>query len=178
MEWLTKVAKEHKEWVKIVHSFGEYFYADDIVQECYLRLHKYCKPENVIQNDKINKGFMYFVLRNTYLTHVRSNGRNETFSLSDTMQVEDTGEGLEKEKAYGALLELMDKEIATWHYYDQMLFEVYKNTDLSIRDISKETTISVSSIFNTLKNCKSKLKKSLKEDYEDFKNKDYELINK
>jgi predicted DNA-binding protein YlxM (UPF0122 family) len=92
------------------------------------------------------------------------------------MQVKDTGEGLDKEKAYGALLELMDKEIATWHYYDQMLFEVYKNTDLSIRDISKETTISVSSIFNTLKNCKNKLKKSLNEDYEDYKNEDYELI--
>jgi len=176
MEWLNKVAKEHKEWVKIVQSFGEYFYSEDIVQECYLRLHKYCKQENVIQNDKINKGFMYFVLRNTYLTHIHNNGRIETFSLSDNFQVEDTILELEKEKAYGKLLNKVDEEIASWHYYDQMLFEVYKNTDLSIRDIAKETTISSSSIFNTLKNCKGKLKTALQEDYEDFKNEDYELI--
>jgi len=40
MEWLKIVAKDHKEWVKLVQSFGEDFFAEDIVQESYLRLHK------------------------------------------------------------------------------------------------------------------------------------------
>jgi len=33
MEWLKDVAKDHKEWVKLVKSFGEDFFAEDIVQE-------------------------------------------------------------------------------------------------------------------------------------------------
>ena len=30
--WLEKVALHHKEWVKIINGFGEYDYAEDIVQ--------------------------------------------------------------------------------------------------------------------------------------------------
>ena len=45
MEWLKIVAKDHKEWVKLVQSFGEDFFSEDIVQESYIRLYKYCKPE-------------------------------------------------------------------------------------------------------------------------------------
>ena len=40
-DWLGIVAKRHREWVKIVNSFGEYNYAEDIVQECYLTIYKY-----------------------------------------------------------------------------------------------------------------------------------------
>jgi DNA-directed RNA polymerase specialized sigma24 family protein len=38
MNWLSEVAKNHKNYVKIINSFGEYFYAEDLVQEMYLRL--------------------------------------------------------------------------------------------------------------------------------------------
>ncbi|MFZ9455306.1 MAG: hypothetical protein ACO27Q_08750, partial [Bacteroidia bacterium] len=72
MEWVSVVAKDHKELVKLVKTFGEDFYAEDIVQEAYLRLYRYCKPENVIQNGQVNKGFMYFVLRNLYLLHIKA----------------------------------------------------------------------------------------------------------
>jgi hypothetical protein len=42
----------------------------------------------------------------------------------------------------------------------------------------RETNISVTSIFNTVKTCKKRIKNNVGEDYEDFKNKDYELIKK
>ena len=45
---------------------------------------------------------------------------------------------------------------------------------MSIRKISSETNISWVSIFKTLKKSKDELKDLFKEDYEDFKNKDYE----
>jgi predicted DNA-binding protein YlxM (UPF0122 family) len=59
-----------------------------------------------------------------------------------------------------------------------MLFDLYKKTGKSIRELSKETTISTKSIFQTLKHCKERLKENVGEDYEDYKNKDYELILK
>jgi hypothetical protein len=70
----------------------------------------------------------------------------------------------------------VNSEINNWHWYDKMLFELYKDTGKSMRDIESDTGISLSSIFCTLKNCKESLKENVKEDYEDFINKDYELI--
>ena len=46
----------------------------------------------------------------------------------------------------------------------------------SIRKIAKETGISVKSIWVTLKNCKEKIKLVVGEDWEDFRNMDYEHI--
>jgi DNA-directed RNA polymerase specialized sigma24 family protein len=176
MEWLKIVAKDHKEWVKLVQSFGEDFFSEDIVQESYIRLYKYCKPENIIQNGQVNKGFMYFVLRNLYLLHIKSEKKNALVSLSGLVVLKDETTNLTKEEAYSKMLSKVHEEVDSWHWYDKQLFTIYKDTDLSIRDIAKETTISSSSIFNTLKNCKSKIKTKFKEDYEDFKNEDYELI--
>ena len=169
MEWLKDVAKDHKEWVKLVQSFGEDFYAEDLVQECYLRLYKYTKPENVITNGQINKGFMYFTLRNMYLYAIRNRGKLEGFNI-ETYQLEAPVNEVDKHEAYLKILNKIEHEVDSWHWYDQKLFEIYKDTNLSIRDIAKETTISSSSIFNTLKNCKQKIKKAVAEDYEDYKN--------
>jgi predicted DNA-binding protein YlxM (UPF0122 family) len=72
----------------------------------------------------------------------------------------------------------VDSECENWHWYDRQLFELYKNTDKSLRQISSETNISVTSIFNTIKTCKRRIKNNVGEDYEDFINKDYELIKK
>ena len=178
MEWLKIVAKDHKEWVKLVQSFGEDFFAEDIVQESYLRLHKYCKPENIIQDGQINKGFMYFVLRNLYLLHIKSEKKNAMVSLNELAVLKDEPTNLTKEESFSALLSKIHEEVDSWHWYDKQLFELYKNTNKSLRQISAETNISVTSIFNTVKTCKKRIKNNVGEDYEDFINQDYELIKK
>ncbi|NBP60307.1 MAG: hypothetical protein EBU53_04285 [Proteobacteria bacterium] len=176
MKWLELVAKDHKEYVKVVQSFGEYFYAEDIVQEAYLRIYKYCKPENIIQNGEVNKGFMYFVLRNLYLSYLKELEKNPKIPIDEIIYSLYEEDETEKHEAYLRLLNKVSKELNNWEWYDKMLFEIYKNDNKSIRKISKETRISTKSIFQTLKNCKKRLKENLKEDYQDYKNEDYELI--
>lgn len=176
MKWLELVAKDHKEYVKVVQNFGEYFYAEDIVQEAYLRIYKYCKPENIIQNGEVNKGFMYFVLRNLYLSYLKELEKNPKIPIDEIIYSLYEEDETEKHEAYLRLLNKVSKELNNWEWYDKMLFEIYKNDNKSIRKISKETRISTKSIFQTLKNCKKRLKENLKEDYEDYKNEDYELI--
>jgi hypothetical protein len=56
------------------------------------------------------------------------------------------------------------------------MWKLYSQTDMSIRKLAAETTISWVSIFNTLKNLKQDLKDKLQEDYIDLKNEDYERI--
>ena len=55
-QWLEKVAERHTEWVNIIKGFGEYEYAEDLVQECYITLYKYANEEKIIEliKSKIN----------------------------------------------------------------------------------------------------------------------------
>jgi len=68
-----------------------------------------------------------------------------------------------------ALYDKIDSIIDKWYWYDKKLTKLYLNTDMSMRDISKETKISLSSIFNTLTNAKEKIRKESKEEYKKYK---------
>ena len=177
MEWLNKVAKHHKEWVKIVNSFGEYFFAEDIVQETYIMLMKWSSKEKLFKDGNISKGYMYFALKNTFLQHINKKNKISFISLENVCNVTEEN-NTEENEAYNNLLNNIDSECNSWHWYDKQLFELYKNTNKSLRQISAETNISVTSIFNTVKTCKKRIKNNIEEDYQDFKNKDYELIKK
>ena len=52
-KWLEKVAKYHNDWIKIVNSFGEYNFAEDIVQLSYIALMRYASENKVIKNGKV-----------------------------------------------------------------------------------------------------------------------------
>ena len=65
-KWLEKVAKYHNDWIKIVNSFGEYNFAEDIVQLSYIALMRYASENKVIKNGKVSRGYMYFTLRSLY----------------------------------------------------------------------------------------------------------------
>jgi predicted DNA-binding protein YlxM (UPF0122 family) len=58
--------------------------------------------------------------------------------------------------------------ISTWDYYDQMLFSVYLKKGISMRKMSRESGISFTSIYNTIRNCKNKLQLWAKENHKDL----------
>jgi RNA polymerase sigma factor (sigma-70 family) len=176
MKWLNEVAKQHKEWVRIVNSFGEDFFAEDIVQETYIMLMKWSSEEKMFNNGKVNKTYMWLSLRNTFLMHLRKSGKMAKVSLEHIAMLQQEPSEELKHESYSKILDVLDDEINNWHWYDQKLFKLYKDTDLSMRDISKETSISVTSIFHTIKQCKTRINESVGESYEDYKNGDYELI--
>ena len=70
----------------------------------------------------------------------------------------------------------MDNELDDWHWYDKSIYKLYRDTELSIRGMAKDTSISSVNIFHTLKKGKDKMREKFSEDYEDFKNEDYNLI--
>jgi len=177
LDWLNIVAAQHKDWIKIVNGFGEYNYAEDIVQESYLRLIKYAKPHNIIKDGKVSRGYMFFTLRSIYFQYYNSKKRIIKVSIDDDnfLQIADNT-NIEEQKAFYKICKSIDEVSEDWNWYDRKLFKLYRDTDLSIRKIAKETNISWVSIFNTLKNCKNEIKEKLNEDYEDYKNEDYDRI--
>lgn len=83
IDWLRIVASQHEDWVKIVNGFGEYNYAEDIVQESYLRLFLYAKPENIIKDKKVSRGYMFFTLRSLYFQYYNSKRKITKVSIDD-----------------------------------------------------------------------------------------------
>ena len=151
MKLLEEVSKHHAEWVALVKSFGEDFYTEDIVQEMYLRINEYTTYDKVIKNGTLNKGYIYFVLRNLFLNYVQLKSRFEVIRLDDNFDI--------SHDSYIEFENRIEDEIKTWHYYDEILFNLYIDSGMSIRKLAKETGISEKSIFHTLKKCKEKLKK-------------------
>lgn len=172
MSDLELLSKYHKEWVLIVRSFGECNYPEDIVQDMYLKVDRLNLYSKFIQNNELHKPYVWFMLRTLYLDSIKT--KIDTISLGDGFDVLVEEDGYEK--AYGDFLKLLDEELETWRWYDKKLFNIYKDTDMSLRDIEEGTKISLMSIFYTIKKCKQKIKDNLSEDWEDLQNKDWELL--
>jgi RNA polymerase sigma factor (sigma-70 family) len=177
-EWLGKVAERHKEWIAIVKSFGEYDYAEDLVQECYLTIYKYADESKIIRDGVVSRGYMYFTLRSLYYQYYNSKRKVSKVSIDDdevTLQIPDSTQ-MDEQIAFHKICTMIDEHIEGWRWYEKKLFTLYRDSNLSIRGIAAETNISWVSIFNTLKNAKQELKEKFEETYLDYKNKDYDRI--
>jgi len=187
--WLNKVAKYHKDWVQIAKTLGAKDYAEDIVQESYIKLHMYASEEKLFNNGIISKGYMYFVIRSVFLSYINSKNKINKIQIEEFFKDRDFIEipqkdfdkfidnnDLDKEEAFWRLCKKIDQELENWHWYDKSIYKLYRDTELSIRGMAKDTSISPVNIFHTLKKGKDKIRDKFSEDYEDFKNEDYNLI--
>lgn len=166
----------HKDWVNIVRSFGELKYAEDIVQEMYIKLAKHEETDKFYKQGTIYKGFIWIILRNMYYDFDRQKKKIQLVSINEAINIPDKHEPIEKFNARNRLDSKIAKTIKAWHFYDVLLFNIYREEGLSIRKIHAATGISTKSIQITIQNCKKSLKKEVGEDYEDFINEDFELI--
>ena len=69
MEWIVKVQEKQDDFIRIIHDLGEHFYAEDIVQEFYIKLMKYGKEEIAIKDGELNMGYLYTILKNLFLNY-------------------------------------------------------------------------------------------------------------
>lgn len=175
-KWIEKVAIHHKEWVKIIHTFGEFDYAEDIVQESYIALLKYANAEKLLDSQgEVRKGYMYFTLRSLYYQYYNKKKKINKVPFDGCWELFDDS-NIEEQKAYNDICLLIDQEIKDWDWYDRKLFKLYRDSDMSMRDIAKETNISLISIFNSIKNYKIILKEKFQKDYTDYIENDYNSI--
>jgi len=178
VKWLAKVAERHNEWIRIVNSFNEYDFAEDLVQEMYLTIYKYADEEKIIKNSVVSRGYIFFTLRSLYFQYYNSKRKISKVYLDNektTTEIQNIDE-MDEQIAYNKICTLMDEHIENWRWYEKKLFLLYRDSGLSIRGIAAETGISWVSIYHTLKAAKTELKEKFGESYDDFKNDDYELI--
>lgn len=177
MTVLNLLASKHNEWVKMARSFGAGDSAEDIVQEMYIRLNKYVdEPERIMYKDEPNKLFVWVTLRN--LVRNFQNKKKVVVYSGDMVEHDREEEAFDYEEAEGfeKLIDMIWESTNELHWYDKKMFEIYHTTDMSMRDIEKETKISLYSIFDTLKKTKEYVREKIQEDYQDYENGESERI--
>lgn len=141
---MDKIYSKHKHWIKIVEGFGEKNYAEDIVQEAYIKLH----------GKDINEAYFYFTLRSlTMDLH-----RKKVDKIEITQEIEyDLKEDTYQEELE-EFIQPYKEFINTWHWYDRQMYLLYISKNVSMRKMSKDSGISLMNIFYTLQKCKQKIK--------------------
>jgi len=128
----SRIFEQNEKWIKIAKTFGANDFAQDLVQDTYIKL---------LEKKDVNEAYFYFALRSTCLDFLRKEKRIVLYYENDKL-IDD---------------EVYDY-IDTWHPYDRKLYLTYINNNFSMRELSNQTGISLTSIFNTIKNCNLKLK--------------------
>ena len=164
MTTLEKVASKHKDWLRIVKSFGcKNQNCEDIVQTMYLKVHTLINSgTDISYGDDINHFYIYRILRSLFIDLCRKEAKitkvNIDF-LEKYIQEEDIKEYKDIEGKMKELDNLLDKV----YWYDKKVFDLISE-GMSIAELSKKSGISYYSLYNTYKNVKSLIKNNIQWD--------------
>lgn len=172
MNSLNEISKRHDEFIQIVKTFGCNVDPNDVVQEMYIRLHNHLER---YPDKEINLFYCWTTLRNIFFDMYKTDTRYCDKDIQDFHYLEEE-EQTEEQQAYHLIQQKTIEVVNRLHYFDIKLFEIYSKEKTSIRKLSNETMIGQRTIFDSLKRTKEIIKEELQEDYEDYKNEDYELI--
>lgn len=149
---MNHIYSKHKHWIRVVEKFGEYRYAEDIVQEAYIKVY----------DKTINEAYFYFTLRSMTMDLHRK--RVEILPITKEIEYKIS---LVEEIDLIDLTQPYNDFIDTWEWYDKMLFRLWVDSGVSMREIARRTNIGFMSVYNTIKNCKEKIKKWEEENHKD-----------
>jgi hypothetical protein len=172
---IDRLAEKHYDWIRMSKSFGANSeQANELVQSMYVRLVKYVDADSeriMYTKDKINTYYVYVTLRNLFLSNAHSYKKDADLlheggkSFDEYMHEE---LDMHYEEAHKVLFDKIDAVVNDWYWYDKKLWSIHFYDKVSMRGIASDTKISLSSIFNTLKNGKEKVRNEVKEEYENY----------
>lgn len=186
---LQMLAENHAEYIKMARAIANnnnevYNYAEDFVQEAYLRLAKYDDlfDKIISTKGKVSKGYMFFTLRSIILNTIKRKSNLKFNYLGSQYDFEETynfiDEGVDEDKIGIEAIEnkmySIVREGSKW--FDYELFKTYLETGKSFRTIAQESGIGIRTIYLSIKRSKVMIAEKLNEDYQDFLNKEYDLI--
>jgi len=181
-EAITLLAKHHSEFITMTKAIAGNNhdvrnYAEDYVQDAYIKLMKYDDLyDKIINNGKAAKGYMFFTVRSIVLNELkkvktaRYTFIGDEYDMEEKFMLEDKGIDAEKisvealeSKMYNVL-----KESVEW--FDYELFKTYLRTGKSFRVLAEESGLGIQTIYLSIKKSKLIIADRLYNDYVEFKN--------
>jgi DNA-directed RNA polymerase specialized sigma24 family protein len=167
---LEDLGAKHSDWLRMAEKLGGGIWSEDIVQEMYLRLYRYIdNPDRIRRaNGQINTFFIYVVISNMVKDLKKAEGKFPKISLDSEWIPQDEVENALQSMADlpywddPEILELVTEELNSWHWYDKEVFKLFYHRKNSLRKLADDSNISVTSLFNTMKNAKERIRAILK----------------
>lgn len=157
---LELLAKRQNEWLRMAAKFGSN--PKDSLQEAYIKMYDRFKeePEKVSEMDDGQLAmYMYLTIRSVSADRFKS--KIDLVSLEGAIEYLEDPYNLTEDRNTERRLDTIHNELQKWHWYDQKLLILHTIDGMSMREISRQTGISLSSIFHTIKTCKEKLRNKI-----------------
>ena len=157
-ETMVLVAKKHKDWIKIVISFGcDKEIAEDIVQEMYIKIQlKLDKGLDIMYGKEINYYYIFKTLKSLFYD-LKRKGKNITIvNIEDNINDFNTQMDINYDSEY----EKITDSLSEMYWYNRKVFEIINGGE-KIAELSRKSGIPYYSLYNTYNKVKSKLKKLL-----------------
>ena len=167
---LKIISQDNVKWRKMVNYLGaKYQDIDDIVQNMYLKLAEIeLRDGNLARLENSNGGVNTFYIFKILQSEIVNLYRIESKIYDHESQFNPIENPDEAEYKYQELMGKIKSVIDGMHEYDQMILELYFVYGHSLRQIEKRTGITVTSVYNTLKNAKQHIKKHSKQLYDEY----------
>ncbi len=164
MTTLEKIAQKHKDWLRIVKSFGcEGDKCEDIVQEMYLKAHTLINSgTDISYGDEINHFYIYRILRSLFIDLCRKEAKITKVNVEYLEKFVEEEEVQQYKDIEGKMKEL-DSLLDKIYWYDKKVFDLISG-GMSIAELSKNSGISYYSLYNTYKNVKNLIKENIQWD--------------
>ena len=165
MTTLEKLAKKHKTWIRYVISFGcDPAIAEDIVQECYIKIDKLLlKGLNIDYGEEINYFYVYKTLKTLYGDLLRQNKKIKKVDIDALNKYIIEEEEHVKNIDVSKKMQELNKILNSIYWYDRKVFEIISSR-VTIAELSRKTNITYASLYNTYKNVKNTIKKNIEWD--------------
>lgn len=149
---------KHKQWVEIVQTFGglNREECEDVVQTLYILLIKNTKKGiDYLYKDEINYYYVFKLLRGLYVDLIRKKSKVKLISLENIEPVTEIDHN-NYDEIYNKLQEIL-KDM---YWYDRKVYEIIED-GTNISELSRKSSISYYSLYNTYKKVKQILKENL-----------------
>tara|TARA_R110002020_G_scaffold189917_2_gene389271 strand:- start:124 stop:696 length:573 start_codon:yes stop_codon:yes gene_type:complete len=187
----NSVVELEKLWTRICLNFGaSKEETEDIIQDMYLKLLTEVDIKKIKYGDNgVNRYYIYKMLKSSFIDLKRNKLLNNSYQLNEELNIAESDDyEAAKDQALEDIMKDIKLELSTRRRSLQRLFElyyriplnsdsVYQGENLSYRDIARESGISLSTVFNDMKELKGII--GLKrEDIQDYFNGDYDRIQR
>lgn len=182
------LSKYHSDYVDMVKAIaGNNMtvrnYAEDYVQEAYLRLMRYEDLYDKVidsETEKVSKGYVFFVLRSIVINDIKKKSNLDYSFMGDEYDMEEKYMLVEEfdaqrqaeDELEQKMFRLLDKAVADptsdIEWFDSAVFKKYCTTRKSYKTISEESGVGNRTIYLSMKRCRLYIAEQLYDDYKAF----------
>lgn len=155
---LEKVYQDHNKWINTTINFGcSKTEAEDIVGDMYVIIGSMLnKGLDISYGSEVNYFYIYRTLKTSFLKMYNKKKKENKTSIDLVVNLS-TGEYID----YNQANQVVEAELQNLHWYDQKVYNMIQD-EYSITELSKKTTISYHSLYNTFRKVKDRLKEKVK----------------